>query len=299
VRYASAGAFRAALEQRLLEASRNGNIPLTRLRKLVTFERLLARLLVVSPDRWILKGAVALNIRLGARARTTQDLDLGRWDNEETASDDLEAVEQIDLGDHFRFAIKRTAKLDQLVEGAAVRYHVTASLAGRRFEELNLDVGFADRPPTAPEKLLGPDLLIFAEISATPIPTIPLELHVAEKLHAYSRQYAGGRPSTRVKDLIDLVLISSFLSFESQQLRSALQTTFNIRGTHPLPPEIPQPPLEWSVGYAKMAAEVGLVSELTVGYEQAKAFLDPILSGSALKDTWWDPLFHRWQPDRP
>ena len=69
---------------------------------------------------------MALHFRLGARFRTTKDLDLGRWDNERAATDDLFAAEQVDLGDHFRFAVEKTAKLDQLIEGAAVRYHVSA-----------------------------------------------------------------------------------------------------------------------------------------------------------------------------
>ncbi|HEV8632719.1 MAG TPA: nucleotidyl transferase AbiEii/AbiGii toxin family protein, partial [Chloroflexota bacterium] len=65
MRYATAAAFRTALEQRLLASSRQRDGPLALLRKLVAFERLLARLLVVAPDRWVLKGAVALHFRLG------------------------------------------------------------------------------------------------------------------------------------------------------------------------------------------------------------------------------------------
>ena len=51
MRYATAGAFRTALEQRLLAIARQRGVPLVRLRKLVAFERLLARLMAVAPDR--------------------------------------------------------------------------------------------------------------------------------------------------------------------------------------------------------------------------------------------------------
>jgi hypothetical protein len=51
VRYATAAALRAALEQRLLAASRRSGAPLVPLRELVTFERLLARLMSAVPDR--------------------------------------------------------------------------------------------------------------------------------------------------------------------------------------------------------------------------------------------------------
>jgi len=93
MRYTTAAAFRTALEQRLLSAARQGGVPLVRLRKLVGFERLLARLVAVAPDRWVLKGAVALHLRLASRFRTTKDLDLGRWDSERAASDDLVAAQ--------------------------------------------------------------------------------------------------------------------------------------------------------------------------------------------------------------
>ena len=45
MRYASAAAFRQALEARLAALSRDGGVSLMRLRKAVAFDRLLARLL--------------------------------------------------------------------------------------------------------------------------------------------------------------------------------------------------------------------------------------------------------------
>ncbi len=75
MRYSTAAAFRTALEERLLTTARQRGVPLVRLRKLVAFERLLARLMAVAPDRWILKGALAFHFRLAARFRTTKDRD--------------------------------------------------------------------------------------------------------------------------------------------------------------------------------------------------------------------------------
>ena len=70
MKYTTANAFRVALESRLLTRSREDSIPLIRLRKLVVFDRLIARLMVVAPDRWVLKGAVALQFRAGPEYRT-------------------------------------------------------------------------------------------------------------------------------------------------------------------------------------------------------------------------------------
>ncbi len=130
-----------------------------------------------------------------------------------------------------------------------MRYHISTYLAGRRFEELTVDIGFGDPLIVAPERLRGPDLLSFAEIEAAEVPILPLEPHVAEKVHAYTRGYAGGRASTRVKDLVDLVLMPSQFPFEGRRLRRALGATFGARGTHPLPSALPPPPDAWRPGY--------------------------------------------------
>ena len=59
------------------EAERTG-FNLARLRKRVAFELFLRRLAQVAPDRWVLKGALALDFRLGGASRSTKDIDLGR-----------------------------------------------------------------------------------------------------------------------------------------------------------------------------------------------------------------------------
>jgi hypothetical protein len=60
------------VETRLLAHSRATSLSLDRLRKQVVFERLIARLVVAAPNRWVLKGGFALDLRLGARARSTK-----------------------------------------------------------------------------------------------------------------------------------------------------------------------------------------------------------------------------------
>jgi hypothetical protein len=78
VKYASAAAFRTALEVRLKKRSDDTGESLSRLRKSVVFDRLLARLVAVASGRWVLKGAVALEFRFGSRTRTTKDIDSER-----------------------------------------------------------------------------------------------------------------------------------------------------------------------------------------------------------------------------
>jgi hypothetical protein len=297
MRYASPAAFRTALETRLLAHSRATGLSLDRLRKQIVFERLLARLLVAAPNGWVLKGGFALDLRLGAKARSTKDIDLARRDDADHATADLLAAQATNLEDYFVFTVERTHELDDATEGAAVRYRVTASLAGRRFEHVIVDIGFSDPLPEEPDLLPGLDLLSFAGVESPRVPTIRLEQHVAEKVHALTRAYGlTRRQSTRVKDLVDLILLSTCESFKGDHLHQALRTTFEMRGTHPMPAALPTPPAAWRSPYAKLANDLGIDPDLVTAHALAAAFLDPVLGGAISDDAYWDLAGRAWLP---
>src|SRR2546430_16475857 len=73
--YATAGAFRRALEERLKRASLTGQIDPNRLRRQVSFDRLLARLFREESAPWVLKGGYAWELRFKA-GRSTVSIDL-------------------------------------------------------------------------------------------------------------------------------------------------------------------------------------------------------------------------------
>lgn len=299
MRYQSGTALRTALETRLNHMAAGDHETLMRLRKLVVFERLLARHLVVAPGRWVIKGGVALELRLGGRARTTKDLDLGRQDTAESALQDLDAVTSTDLGDYFAFTIEQTQDLEQMEDGVAVRYRVQARLAGRRFESVVLDIGFGNPLPLNPDRLRSPGLLSFAGFEPVEVPALPLEQHVAEKVHAYTRSYRLDQSSSRVKDLIDLILIPSTARFEAGPLRHAIVDTFARRGLHDPPQSLPLPPPAWDFTYPKMARAVDLDPIMQTGQRRAAEFLDPILSGEVSDADRWNPALGIWQPPSP
>jgi hypothetical protein len=296
VKYATPGGFRDALEQRLRTRHERTGESIQRLRKLVAFDRFLARLIVVAPGQWVLKGGLALDYRLRDRARTTVDIDLHRADSEDDAAASLRAAEVLDLGDHFYFTVARTLALDDADVGGAVRHHVRCELAGRLFDEFDLDMGFADSLVLATDELQGPDLMSFAGLNPVVVPALSLPQHVAEKVHAYTRRYGiDGRPSTRVKDLIDLVLVAMNTTMRTNDLRSALRSTFDARASHELPTSLPPPPPEWAPRYRTDAAKVAISEDLGVGHRAAAAFLDPVLDASVANDTWWDPETNCWR----
>lgn len=147
MRYRRPEAFRAALEQRLKNEAETGGVALMRLRKRVAFERFLARLAVTEALGWVLKGAFALELRLGLRTRVTKDIDLARVGDEEAATEHLNAAAVVDLGDFFSFEVRRTHALDTAAGFHAVRYTARADLAGRRFEQFPVDVALDEPSP--------------------------------------------------------------------------------------------------------------------------------------------------------
>lgn len=295
MRYRTASAFRTALEQRLLARSRSTGLALPRLRKLVAFERLLARLIHVAPDRWILKGGLALEFRLSGRARSTVDMDLARQDDEDAAAVDFAAAQRAELDDYFTFDIVRTKVFEDADVAGAIRYRGRADLAGRQFDSFVVDVGFSDPPVARPDEVSGTDLLAFADLAPLRVPTLPLPMHVAEKVHAYTRRYRQqAYPSTRVKDLVDLALLSSTSGFVAGDLQVVLRRVFDARATHSVPISLPAPPLIWEASYRSLAHGLLVPSDLDEGFRHAAALLDPVLGRLVDDDARWDPERRAW-----
>jgi hypothetical protein len=293
MRYATAAAFRQALDDRLKAEAAETGLGIARLRKRVAFELFLRRLVAVAPDRWVLKGALALDFRFDSTSRPTRDMDLGRADDEDSAIEDLAAAQELALDDFFTFSARRTEALDDADDFRAIRFHVTAELAGRVFDQFVVDVGFTESASWTPDSIETSHLLSFAGIGPIRVPALPLPQHVAEKVHAYTRRYGvSRRESTRPKDLVDILLIARSEPLDAAPLHQALVSTFAEREHQPLPSSLPPPPASWEEPYRRLASEVGVEPALDRAYAEAAAFLDPVLAGRA--NGTWDPRRRTW-----
>jgi len=74
-KYGSATGMRMALEERLQKISKDEAIDIIKLRRHVSFDRLLARIFFSAPEDIIVKGGYAIELRLDY-ARTTKDVDI-------------------------------------------------------------------------------------------------------------------------------------------------------------------------------------------------------------------------------
>src|SRR6266542_3856311 len=260
--YATPGALRAALEARLRSQGMAAAIDLERLRRRAVFERLLVRLEHAMPGHWVLKGGMALEVRLGDRARTTRDLDLAlrhaARDGEAVRERLIEAVAGDAEGDGFEFRISPAKAIDADDAGRpGWRFLVDARLDGRTFAKVRLDVVARPEEISTTDRVRLRSLLAFAGFPDHEVEAVDPAQHFAEKLHAFTRPY-GERPNSRVKDLPDLVLLVGEGLEPAAELLAPVRHVFEVRSTHEVPASLPDPPADWAGRYATLADELGL-----------------------------------------
>lgn len=281
-KYASAAAFRVALEERLKRLAQEESLDLQRVRRQASFDRLLCRLFARPDAPWLLKGGYAMELRLKT-ARTTRDIDLALkrlpvpsadWDaNATNVLEALREAGQLDLRDFFTFVFGNgTQDLDAAPYGGA-RFPVDARLAGRTFVKFHLDVSTGDVLGEPYESLSGRDWLGFAGIASAIFPAVSPEEQFAEKLHAYTLPRVG-RENTRVKDLVDLVLLIEQTKLHTARLPKVIRETFQRRNTHGIPPMLIPPPASWSTLFAEMAAECDLEPDMGKHFTVVEQFFN-------------------------
>ncbi len=266
MKYQSDDDFRRAVEDRLKQRERAQGEPLVRLRKRLVFERCLVRLQKKENSPWILKGGVALELRLGQRARMTKDLDLGAdigvYGHQELSYSDLAQMLRQDLAeegdDRLVFLVHENRERETIAPGIqAYRFTVEVRLAGRTFEKIRVDVGWGD--PFVPpfDKLEGSDLLAFAGIPRPVIRATSRAQHLAEKVHALTRPF-DDRINTRVKDLVDIMLLMDMGLPKPTVVKSTVEKIFTARQTHSIPQKIENLPVTWVSSFTAMAMDIGL-----------------------------------------
>ncbi|QHC15752.1 nucleotidyl transferase AbiEii/AbiGii toxin family protein [Streptomyces sp. GF20] len=259
-RYRDATALRRALEVRLKQQAADTGTDLARRRRLVVFDRVAARLSADPAAGWVLKGGAVMEFRLRGRARTTKDMDLAARPDGEPGLDgpavrelliDVLAVDEDKDGFLFQVSPPIELKADTAGRGGW-RFSVESRLAGRIFATVRVDVVARGEEIALTERLPLPNTLGFAGTPPRDIEAVDRRQHFAEKLHAFTRDY-GDRPNTRVKDLVDLVLLIESDLIPDKSVVDAVRHVFAVRATHEVPAVLPEPPPSWVQIYPELA----------------------------------------------
>lgn len=256
---------RASIDARLRNWARERGVDPRIARLRLAHERLLSRLVAAAPDAWVMKGGRALDFRFGGRARPTVDVDLVLQGGERGRDGGVGAAIReacaVPTGEGFAFEVIYVRRAEDEERGGvkppwpAFDVRVRAVYLGQRFEDLSLDI--SARPDSAlPVDELSTDGMIGFPVVR--ILAVTMERQIAEKVHAMTRRYGSGRPSTRPHDLVDCVAIIRSSKVEPDRLADAARRVFEERGTHELPESLPDPEPDWSSAFRRYGGAYGL-----------------------------------------
>lgn len=267
--------------------------------RLEYFNRFLSRIFS-EPDstEWMLKGGTSMLARVPS-ARTTVDVDLFRANRSiDTALEDLRRLAAVDLGDFFRFEYldhSSVAGGDQqtYTEGYGVRFEVYVGI--KRKGPLHVDLVVNVLTTDEAELVPPANALDLPKLPSHPYRLYSVVDQIADKVCATLVRY-NGHPSSREKDLVDLVVLAVTQDVDAHKLRRALEAEARNRSLE-LPAEFTIP-AAWGARYAKLAAPLPACRDFrTVDAATAlmRSFLDPILAGGAERQAWHHDQ-HTWVP---
>lgn len=288
--YDSPRAFDTALRDRLLTAASDSAYTVAELRRQFAYDRLLARVFTAYPDRWILKGGGGLLARIPGQARHSLDIDLFYRGELDAALSDLEDLAADDsFGDFFTFDISPNP--GQFGDRATGRnLSVAAFLGEKEFQRFNIDLVISSNMTKEPDLVTALAPVSIPGLRVADYFVYSVVDHVADKHAAMIDTYGdGNRPSTRYRDLVDLVLVATTQHIDAEELQAALLSEYRHRGLD-VPTTVTAPDASWGAGYTREAAKVQSLEQQMLGPALVVVcgLLEPVLAGEAKG---------RWNPD--
>jgi len=220
------------------------------------------------------KGGVAMELRLRLDARATRDLDavyLGAFEEWLDALDNAlgqpVADFQFSRGEPMTIRTTRTMRVD-----------VYLDYRGRRWGTVTLEVAPAEGDHVLDVDEVEPfDLAQFGLPGPENVPVVGLPYLIAQKLHACTETF-DDRDNPRVRDLIDLQLVRSLLEDDDlPPVHDACIAIFEVRGTHPWPPDLAAP-ATWPAAYKRLVEEeeAAVEGDLVGAIRSVQEFIDEI-----------------------
>lgn len=246
----------SVLERRLGEASVQTGVAAGRLRRWLGF-MIVAAMLGEARDGdagaalFLVKGGVAMELRIGAGARATNDIDTAFRESMEAVADHLDPVLRTGYGD---FTATRT-ELEPVKDTGALRCDIKLAYRGKPVVTVKMEVaavegGMGSEVDHVPAKTLDHVGLTGPET----VPCIAVRWQIAQKLHACTEAFDAGE-NDRFRDLLDLQLLAGLIAEDGwPDVRAACIEVFEGRAKHAWPPEVTVHE-SWVAGFRVLADE--------------------------------------------
>lgn len=287
-----------ALEQAVKAAARNSNRDTNTAIAAFWRDRLLCRVFSTPTPTFILKGGQDMLAKI-PNARETRDIDLlGTTSNLKAALEELKQLAAINLDDFidYRFEHGRPTDTSQdYRQGYTVTFGVWLGGTVKR-GTVSIDLVADEQPDVEYDMIESVSSLPIEGLEQHPYAIATPAMRIAEKVGATLQNY-DGRPSSRVKDLADLVKSMLTEDVDADALTRHVHSELAVRQIGQI--EGFKTPETWKTTYAVTYRKLAKESSLPNEYENVAAaeravanWLQPIFDGT-LSDSVWSATQQR------
>ncbi len=243
------------LERLLQSYGRATGVAPNRLRRWMTMMVMIGALdrVQADPDQplFLVKGGVAMELRLRQGARATRDLDMVFLGDPEQLLAALDAALAVP---YSLFSFERGAA-EPIGTTQSQRLDVKVAFNGRSWATVRLEISPPEgRSGDESQVLDAISIEDFGLIGPEKVRCLSIRYQIAQKLHACTEVFPPGRENDRFRDLIDLLLLRA-LNPHLTAIRHACVDIFASRAKHAWPPTLDAPP-SWAEPYARLAGEL-------------------------------------------
>jgi Nucleotidyl transferase AbiEii toxin, Type IV TA system len=263
--------------------ARGGGIAVGRVQRWVSYMVLVGALERVRDGHgdplFLVKGGVAMELRLGLDARATKDFDTTF---REAAGQMLDRLDEALRDPYGGFTLTR-GEIDDVGPTRAKRLNVMLAYEGRSWSTVKLELSLAEgETGLEVERVPAIDLSRFGLEGPETVACLPLRFQIAQKLHACTTRRDDGKDNDRFRDLIDLILLRGLVDDkELAAVYEACVQIFDARDQHRWPPSLVVPE-SWAEPYARLATDLGVeVTDVEAAAERVREIIDEIESSSS------------------
>ena len=293
-RYETPAAFDRALKKAVRET---GSDPGATYRQALR-DRFLCRIFADEDERFVLKGASGMLARI-PDARNTKDLDFAtrRAESKEEVLDALENLLSADLGDWCRFKLTSCEEaVDDNGYSRLLRLRYATFIGETEKDPILVDLSLDCEITKPPERLDPLNRVHVDGVGACPYLLYPLEDQMADKLCAIMERRSDGRPSSRMKDLADVVVYACNERFKLRALSHSIACECERRGMDV--PDVFAAPAEWGARFEGFAKKNGVPVKhcsFAAACALASKFFNPAFdAGGAAPMLAWSPATLEW-----
>jgi hypothetical protein len=264
---------KAHLESLIDKYGKMSGVAADRVRRWVSTMVLLGALERVSEQenpRFLLKGGIAMELRLREKARATKDVDVTFLGDPDTVQADLEEA----LADSYAEFSFELAPLEYIGNTQYQQTTVRLRYRGSSWATLKLEVAPPETDKLEAEPVEAISITDFGLEGPTKVQCLSTRFQIAQKIHAVTERF-DHRENDRFRDLIDLLLLQPLVP-DLGPVREACVEIFRAREKHAWPPVL-EVPDSWATDYAELARKTPFsITDVDEAVAEVQAFIDAI-----------------------